>query len=191
MKVEIKPQLLYKFEPRTDSYKFWDDIVNCPNCKCRLEKNVIPIQKVEEIEECRACNLGVMSRNCNCKYKYCEVETYFITCILCNTCENCGRQLSPITGGIDVCFYCKHLEEIRESQEKYKKELQETQRQKQLEFNQKWSRSTPAEKLSFYGKRKLLILAEKKQLQKYKSYNKAKLLEVLSPIVVESDFPIK
>jgi fructose-1,6-bisphosphatase len=61
----------------------------------------------------------------------------------------------------------------------------------QQSFNYAW-RSVPASaKLVFYEKKKLKILAKRKNIRGYYKMETDELIKVLRPVVVDSDFPIK
>jgi hypothetical protein len=59
------------------------------------------------------------------------------------------------------------------------------------EFNNKWNKSTPQEKLNVYGIKKLKILAKYKKIKGFSKYNKEELIRLLSQCVSKADFPIK
>jgi hypothetical protein len=48
-----------------------------------------------------------------------------------------------------------------------------------------------SEKLELYGINKLRILAKNKGIKKISQYKKAELINILKPIVSDTDFPIK
>ena len=54
-----------------------------------------------------------------------------------------------------------------------------------------WTSSSPQEKLSKYGLVKLKILAKKKGIKRYSTFNKTDLLIKLKPCVTNADFPIR
>ena len=59
------------------------------------------------------------------------------------------------------------------------------------EFNNKWKKSTPSEKLRFYGLKKLYRLAKKKKIKGRSKMNKNELINNLKDIVIHEDFPIR
>jgi len=117
--------------------------------------------------------------------------TCFISCKKCNSCKICGKQLQyHLSSGNDECDYCEELKRQKEN------EIIEEERQKELEkkkiiFQNKWKKSKPLEKLSFYGKEKLLVLAKQKNISGRYNMTKKELIDELSLIVTENDFPIK
>ena len=59
------------------------------------------------------------------------------------------------------------------------------------QFNNKWNKSSPPEKLTVYGIKKLKILAKNKKIKGFSKYKKKELIDLLTPLVNEKDFPIK
>tara|TARA_R110000796_G_scaffold137718_1_gene253832 strand:- start:276 stop:512 length:237 start_codon:yes stop_codon:yes gene_type:complete len=58
-------------------------------------------------------------------------------------------------------------------------------------FNKSWKTLSPKDKLKLYGVIKLKVLAKNKKVKGYSKYKKQQLIDILSPLVVKSDFPIK
>jgi len=95
--------------------------------------------------------------------------------------------------GIDVCDgsdrICKECGQFDPGMKiQFKKNLCNVCDNKQ--FRNKWSNSTPAEKLILHGIAKLKILANKKNIN-CEDMNKEEIIEILKPIVTADDFPIK
>lgn len=57
-------------------------------------------------------------------------------------------------------------------------------------FSDTWKHSTPQQKLELYGTEKLRVLAKRKTLSGYSKYKKDELIQALSHLVTEHDFPI-
>ena len=62
---------------------------------------------------------------------------------------------------------------------------------KPYSFSAKWINSSPIQKLSLYGKEKLLILAKNKNINIPRNIKKGELINILSNSISENDFPIK
>lgn len=58
-------------------------------------------------------------------------------------------------------------------------------------FSHAWKSVPAASKLIFYEKKKLKILAKRKQIKGYMRMDREELIGKLRSIVVESDFPIR
>lgn len=168
-------------ENKEKSYIISDFLVSetCPLCKFTLEKKS---EIIYETRECRVCNLGVFSSNCSCTY-YPNGTIMVISCKNCNSCKTCNQQMfyNSITEKTE-CNNCINLAQQKERKEKIIE-------QKKL-FSDKWKLSSPAEKLSFYGKSKLLVLARNKKIKNRSKMSKYELIIVLSNLVTDSDFPI-
>ena len=150
----------------------------CPECHSELL-----LETKETIREyaCRACNLGVIARNCTCHTEY--VMEDFLTCPKCILCTECGTGDAKY---MKVCLDCKRKptpEEKLRMEEEERKEAEE----KRLSF---WNGS-PQQKLSYYGKQKLTILARRKKVTGYSKMSKDQLYRILSQHVTNSDFPIR
>jgi len=87
-------------------------------------------------------------------------------------CKICGKEIKQIGKEDITCQICKEKEEKNK-------------------FINKWKKASPAKKLEFYGKTKLLILAKNKKINGYSKMNKDELIDNLSLIVTKNDFPIK
>lgn len=99
------------------------------------------------------------------------------SCLLREECENCESN-TTIINQEDGEYY-----DITNQFETIKKQIYDK------EFGSRWKKSTPQEKLDFYGITKLKLLAKNKGIET--SHKKKTLLKLLSPIVTEKDFPIK
>ena len=130
-----------------------------------------PCTCIREYQNCLIvmCNDCLLPRcsSCNKKLNSNRISQSYVCndclpkCILCNT---------PFIGK-HICVECQ-------------------ERQEKILFNQKWKKSTPQEKLQFYGLEKLKILAKNKGIKNISRYNNCYLLNTLIPIVNDSDFPI-
>jgi len=152
----------------------------CPLCKFTLEKKS---EIIYEKRECRACNLGVFSSNCSCAYRP-SGTIMVITCKNCNSCKSCDQQMfyNSVTEKTE-CNNCINVA----GQIKEKEKVID---QKKL-FLGKWKTSSPSEKLLFYGKPKLLVLARNKKIKDRSKMTKYELINALSHLVTDSDFPIR
>lgn len=173
-------------ETRTEpcNLKISTDCTMCLCCNNILLKE-IKIGKYLIGGECYNCNYGTRpfatsKSPCSCEYG--EKEFLYYICKLCNDkkCIICDKSsYSHYCSGdckIYKCYDCKEKEKIKHLKE---------------EFNNKWKSSTPQEKLQLYGITKLKILANKKDLKGFSKYKKEELINILSPLVIESDFPVK
>jgi hypothetical protein len=84
--------------------------------------------------------------------------------------------------GNDECSNC--------NEEKQKLINKKNKDDMKKEFTNRWCNSTSSEKLNFYGKKKLLLLAKKKGIKGCCNMLKSELIEKLSQIVNKDDFPI-
>jgi hypothetical protein len=159
---------------------YWINLEECPICKNNIKKE---IKYEKECRKCRACNLGVFSPN-NCSCEYYTVMTCNITCQNCNSCKVCNNQMHySMVYDSDQCENCKKIKHINEIK------LKENERKEK--FTNEWKNSSPSGKLTFYGKEKLLILANKKNIKGCTSMDKKTLIERLTVVVSAADFPIK
>jgi hypothetical protein len=149
-------------------------ITLCPCC------NFVVIKEIKKgkylTRECSDCIKGTRpfsysSGDCSCKYG--EKDYIYITCETCKSpkCINCKKILFCCNNncGSVICNICI----------------------KKTEFNNKWKTTTPQEKLNLYGIEKLKVLAKNKKLKGYSKYKKNELINILSSLVNETDFPIK
>jgi len=161
------------------------NIINCPCCNEILNKEVK--KGAYLINECGYCiysdrpfTIGSSSLNqhysngCSCEYG--EKDYTYISCNKCLNpkCNNCDNKLilSYTYEPDRICSMCN---------DKKNKE----------DFNIKWKLSTSQEKLQLYGIVKLKTLAKNKNIKGYSKYTKKELIEQLSSLVNEKDFPIK
>lgn len=150
------------------TYPTWlnlsSDMEKCPKC-C----SVLQLETKESlyVRECRACNLGVIARDC-----YCVTESVledFLSCPKCILCSECGVGDTRFS---KICTDC------------VKKKAEEEKRKK-------FWYSSPAEKLRYYGKQKLIILARRKKLRGFSRMTVAQLHDALKTCINEEDFPIR
>jgi len=146
----------------------------CCNTKLSLEEKPMRILADDECYSCRYQDrpfaLGSVSAGpCTCEYK--EVKGCHITCKKCISprCIKCNRKFNCNNNCNKPCPDCINKEK----------------------FKKQWKQSTPAEKLKLYGVKKLRILAKRKKIKRIYSYKKQQLLEILLPLVVADDLPIK
>lgn len=167
---------------------------SCPVCMKVLTKEY---KTEQECNECSACNLGVLSSNCSCYYEY--VQVLYITCKDCNTCLKCKKQIEPFEYELDVCIECNKCSickinlqyDYSEKKNKcYKCEINKREDEQKKEFRKRWKDSSPNDKLKFYGKPKLIILAKKKNIKSVSKMSKDELIICLYDKVQENDFPI-
>lgn len=150
----------------------------CPECHSVL---LLETKEIMREHECRACNLGVIARNCTC-YTECVMED-FLTCPKCILCTECGTGNAKYTKTCVDCVNKPTREEKLQMEEEERKEAEEKRR---LFWN-----GSPQQKLRYYGKQKLTILARRKKLRGYSRMSKDQLYRVLSQHVTNRDFPIR
>jgi hypothetical protein len=95
-----------------------------------------------------------------------DYTAYYQKCIKCN------KEIKQIGIKNIICKDCKE------------KEVKD-------EFINNFKKSSPNDKLKFYGKQKLLTLAKNKKIKGLYTMTKNELINNLSSIVSEQDFPIK
>ena len=95
-----------------------------------------------------------------------DYTPYYQKCIKCNT------DVKQIGIKNIICNNCKE-KEVKEK------------------FINNWNKSSPNDKLKFYGKQKLLTLAKNKKIKGLYTMTKDESIHSLSLIVSEQDFPIK
>jgi hypothetical protein len=153
----------------------------CPCCNMILQRN---IRKGRYLigGECRSCRWndkmfsGWSSYNrygdCSCQYR--EKDFLYITCENCKSakCIDCQKPIRCYNKNCSIptrCCDCR----------------------KKYEFIITWKTTTPQEKLNLYGIKKLQILAKNKKIKGFSKYKKQEIIDILSPLVNENDFPIK
>lgn len=148
-------------------------------CACCGSKLLLEIKQMRILigDECYSCRyqdrpfaLGSVSAGpCTCKYK--EVKGLLVTCKKCISprCIKCNRELGFFGKCKEPCSECTKKEE----------------------FKKQWENSSLSEKLKLYGVKKLRILAKRKKIKRIYTYKKQQLIEILSPLVVAGDLPIK
>lgn len=108
-----------------------------------------------------------------CSCKYIDKDYLYVSCYNCKSpkCIKCKNSLNCSNKNCCsvICLNCD----------------------KKIEFINKWKTTTPQEKLYLYGIVKLQILAKNKKIKEYSIYKKHELINILSPLVNENDFPIK
>jgi len=166
-----------------------EDIINCPICNTKLRIKYKLENTVDECYECRYDDrpFGMCRKNrgeCTCKWY--QIENKYIICNKCCKCKNCNEKIEDYylkSTDNDICKKCVDLEREKEKELQIKKE--------QYKFSNKWKSSTASDKLSFYGTKKLMKLARKKELKGRSKMNKEELILSLKPLVDDLDFPIK
>lgn len=178
-------------EPSFLNIKNIDETV-CPFCNDSLKKE---IKKGWYLAyECGYCSysnrpfaMGSSSLESHypegCKCRYAEKDFMYLICANCCNpkCAKCdivieiGYTYDPNR----ICDKCKRKLEI----EKIKIEKEK--------FNDNWKKITPQEKLKLYGLEKIRILAKCKGIKGYSKYKKNELVNLLTPLVIDEDFPIK
>lgn len=133
---------------------------------CSEPKHLTEITKCINTYECKRCrsSWSCYSTICECDYEY--VKTTVYECDACNNrkCIGCGMQCIN-----KYCIKCLSKQA----------------------FNKSWKTLSPKDKLKLYGVIKLKVLAKNKKVKGYSKYKKQQLIDILSPLVVKSDFPIK
>lgn len=158
-----------------------NDDISCPCCHTQLEKEVKLGTYRSECGYCRYGDrpFGMCGKSREYQYPngcYCEFEQrelMYITCKKCHEprCIKCQKQFNCSVDNCSsqLCNNC--LDKQR--------------------FDEMWKTSTPVDKLEVYGILKLRILAKQKNIKGLSRLKKDELISVLSPLVKESDFPIK
>jgi len=154
----------------------------CPCCDMILQRNIRKGNYlIRECGYCRyldrpfgGCGNTAETHYGECSCEYGEKDYLYMICEKCKSskCVDCKTPLSCCNKNCAIptqCGVCRH---------KY-------------EFNKKWKNTTPQEKLYLYGSKKLKILAKNKKFKGYSKYKKHELINKLSPLVNENDFPIK
>ncbi len=153
------------------------DISICPCCQTELEH---VIKSGKYCNECGYCRYGdrpfgmcgnsregIYPEGCTCEYG--EKDFLFIICATCSNskCRICKKSVR--CEGEDcnniICSDCH--------------------------FKMRWQKATPCEKLEFHGVDKLKLLAKNKGIRCYSKLSKSDLVQLLKPIVIAMDFPIK
>ena len=120
-----------------------------------------------------SCGNTASSHYGGCSCEYAEKKYLYISCKKCLSpnCVKCGDKCHCIGEGCNkiICSNCIEKEQ----------------------FNNKWNKSSPPEKLTVYGIKKLKILAKNKKIKGFSKYKKKELIDILIPLVNERDFPIK
>lgn len=159
------------------------DIMTCPCCNLLLQKEIRKGKYLID-DECGYCTYSDRPFASNssslyqhypsgCSCTYGEQDYLYISCENCKSpiCMKCKTTMccSNIKCGSIECDQCI----------------------KKTEFNNKWKTTMPQEKLNLYGIEKLKILAKNKKIKGYSTYKKHELINILSSLVNENDFPIK
>ena len=160
-----------------------DSTLSCPCCNGILEKEIKNVRYLSrECGYCRYSNRAFATyssswqqhfpNGCTCEDERCEKEFIYITCVKCESpkCIKCNHKGDCCNKNCNsfLCLDCD----------------------KKNNFNNAWKTSSPQEKLNLYGIEKLKILAKNKNIGISK-YKKQELINILSPLVNEKDFPIK
>jgi hypothetical protein len=168
----------------------------CPKCNSTINSEI----KMERrcVLECDTCSykdrpFGYVrsqywNEPCTCIWK--DVKILYLKCNKCMICK-CTKCSSDIVyseyknGDFreKICNTCK-----TEFNMKIQKENELIAKK---EFSEKWKTMTIHDKLNLYGIVKLKILAKNKNIKSIYKYNKQSLIEILTPITSNSDFPIK
>lgn len=113
---------------------------------------------------------------CICEYG--KKKYKYIICENClkPSCKKCKKKIINSYCKNDNCFdkICS------DCNKKYEKN----------QFNNKWKNSNAEEKLDFYGKKKILILAKKYKIKGAYKMKKDELINILKNNVTDNDFPI-
>ena len=155
----------------------------CPCCKNKLFREIKKDKYLKtECTNCRRYDRYTDRPFCigadrgdfgECSYEYQQIDFVSISCEIClnSRCKKCNKitVCDNTNCNNKLCSECKEKEK----------------------FYKKWSSSTSSEKLGFYGIKKLKILAKKKNIKGFSKYNKQELIELLTPIVNDNDFPIQ
>jgi hypothetical protein len=152
------------------------DTILCPCCNLKLLKKT-ETRRVNISGECSHCSFdkpfGWSNPYDRCSCEYADQEYLLVTCEKClsPSCVKCGKSCDCEGKGCNKILCTKCI--------------------KDREFSINWKKSSPAEKLNFYGIGKLKLLAEMKKIKDFEKYNKQEIIDILSPLVSEKDFPIR
>lgn len=147
----------------------------------------------EPYDECKSCR-DWYGCGGDCRRYYTEV----------NRCPVTGKISRCSSPGEDCCLRAAELEkaereaqkaewekEHRRQEAEWEKEHRREEAERVADFRRRWRVSSPGEKLNFYGKSKLLVLARRYALKGRSSMTVDELTLALKPVVVSTDFPIR
>lgn len=119
-----------------------------------------------------------------------DCRRYYTVVDVCPVTHRIRRCSSAKEG---CCLQAVELEKALEDEWKRQKEEERRQRKAQevADFRRRWRASSPSEKLRFYSKPKLLVLARRYSLKGRSRMTTAELTRALKPVVVSADFPIR
>lgn len=178
-------KITFEMEKRFEPHRLEDCTSDvCPCCNSSLQKRIKKGKYL--INECGDCTYAdrpfcSSGRYGGCSCVYGEKEFFYITC---NTC------CSPKCVKCSATIYCCHNNDCKKAL-CYDCNEEENERREKIAFNRAWKTSKPHEKLHLYGIVKLKLLSKNKKLKGYSKLNKEELIDALTPLVNESDFPIK
>jgi len=162
------------------------DTIHCSFCESTLKRE-IKVHYVQVSPDCKSCRF--LGLNCTCRYA--NVEYLHFTCESClyKKCLECDNKIHVDNDHCDICDKCRICKTCKCSipEESYKT----TKLCNGCNFTNEWKISTPQEKLYKHGIAKLKILAKNKKLKGYSKLDKTNLINMLIPLVISSDFPIK
>jgi hypothetical protein len=155
----------------------------CPCCNMILQRNIRKGRYLigGECSYCRyldrpfgGCGNTATAHYGGCSCQYGEKDFLYITCENCKSakCIDCQTPIRCYNKNCAIptrCCDCR----------------------KKYEFIITWKNATPQEKLNLYGIKKLQILAKNKKIKGFSKYKKQEIIDILSTLVNENDFPIK
>ena len=172
---------------------FLSKIHKSSDTECKYCNNIL-IRKIKKknilLQECGYCRYSMRPfvycnssweshypGGCSCDDNRELMDVLHITCSECMICINCNgindkSMISETDRHINFCEKCEKNEDKKD-------------------FFNTWKDNTPQEKIKYYGTEKLKKLAKRKGLIGYSKYKKEELINTLSPLVNDSDFPIK
>jgi hypothetical protein len=132
--------------------------------------NEINSHKIELSQDCGCC----VTENVEYMYSYESFKLY---------CDVHWNQYL-----VDEEIAKNNFEQKVKREQQERKEKEQTERKESIE---EWKSASPSEKLKWYGKEKLLILAKQKSICGRSKMSKDILVRHLSEIVIDTDFPIR
>lgn len=150
---------------------------NCNTClKCK--KNIFNINETYDDKDFCKINKSYLHRECYKEHSKPDDDT---KCYNWDTLTNKWE----VIGIYITCDICKN-KYVKKSDSAIITNICEN-----CNFKNMWKKSTPEDKLNFYGIIKLKKLAKNKHIKGYSKYSKNELIDKLKPLVNGTDFPIQ
>lgn len=171
----MSKQIIKKYKP--DKLKINNNGTHCGFCNSKLKKH-IEHGKILVGDECHDCWQSMRpfgkQGGCSCEYK--EQDYLIIVCEKCrwHRCKMCNKKLSEVNllNQNSTNQYCNG---------KYSK----------CKVRWIFKYGTIEDCLKLHGRRKLEKLAKLKRIPRFYCYTTKELIEILKPITLRNDFPIR